>query len=66
MTIKDAEANFTSERTASDRFPVPKVSLKIRHMYMQGIWNIKRMEGFASNESGLENDYEFTAGLERS
>ena len=28
MTIKDAEAKFTSERTASDRFPVPKVSLK--------------------------------------
>ena len=28
MTIEDAEANFTSEWTASDRFPVPKVSLK--------------------------------------
>ena len=28
MTIRNAKANFTSERTASDRFPVPKVSLK--------------------------------------
>ena len=65
MTIEDAEANFTSEWTASDRFPVPKVSLKIRHMYMQSIWNIIPTEGFACNESGFENDPCFTAGLER-
>ena len=47
--------------------PLPRSEsfLEIRHMYMQGIWNIKRMEGFACKESGLENDCEFTAGLER-
>ena len=45
-------------------FPVPKVSLKIRHMYMQGIWNMKPTEGFGCNKAGLENYQFFTAGLE--